>query len=568
MAKYYKKSRIQYVQSHWGKDFSDIRKEELSFRDTENHFVSMMKRADWILDDQTWNDLEMNEVYCKMDRAYSKPGAQVLYNELRTPVFDEKELKRRDRVMDYILHHQEQRDKLGCIFYSLGRSEYDGACSLLFKGIPKLPEYASWTNTLAILMLISLISIPFFKLSGLMFAVIMFVVNPFYHQKLNRRTEAAMPGVRYIASMIDAAEEIANLQIPQLEADYGDFFQKCAKKCAPLRKKAGVFGGGGGGDLAGLLEYIQILFLVEDRAYIRCTNLLEEYAPVLRVLYRKLGELDALMAVASFRRGLRRSAKPVFVEEPQVLRVENIIHPLLEREGVANSLTVEQKNVVITGSNMSGKSTFLRTIATGALMAQTFYTVCADSYEASFFNIVTSISPSDDLMGGKSYYMAEAEALLRMLRVVEEKRTSLLIVDEIFRGTNPIERVAAASSLLRYLGERNTLVIVATHDIEITNKVADQYDSYHFGENVTKEKLDFDYTLKRGVLKAPNGIRILEYLGYPEEITEEAYKETGYVGAQPALESEAVPDEGSGEENVTEAGPMAAEEKEDGENAG
>ena len=549
MANYFKKSRMNYVQSHWGKDYSDIRKADPEFRDTETHFVNMMKRADWILDDQTWNDLEMNEVYCKMDRAYSKPGAQVLYNELRTPVFDETELKRRDRVMDFILHHQAERDKLGCILYSLGRSEYDGACSLLFKGIPKLPEYAGWTTTLAVMMLASLISIPFFHLSGLMLAVIMFVVNTFYHQKLSSRKEAAMPGVRYIAAMIDAAQAIADLQIPQLEADYGDFFRKCAKKCAPLRKRAGTFGHGAG-DLAGLLEYIQILFLVEDRAYIRCTNLLEEYAPVLRVLYRKIGELDALMSVASFRRGLRRSAKPVFVKEPQTLRVENIVHPLLEREGVANSLSVDQKNVVITGSNMSGKSTFLRTIATGALMAQTFYTVCADAYEACFFNIVTSISPSDDLIGGKSYYMAEAEALLRMLQVVDEERTSLLIVDEIFRGTNPIERVAAASSLLRYLGERNTLVIVATHDIEITHKVADQYDSYHFGENVTKEKLDFDYTLKKGVLKAPNGIRILEYLGYPEEITEEAYRETGYIGAQAASEEIEQPNDKEDVENA------------------
>ena len=92
--------------------------------------------------------------------------------------------------------------------------------------------------------------------------------------------------------------------------------------------------------------------------------------------------------------------------------------------------------------------------------------------------------------------------------------------------------------MLSYLARHNTMVIVATHDIEITQKVADQYTSYHFSENVTKDALDFDYKLKPGVLKVPNGIRILEYLGYPQEITDEAYRETGYVGLTAAEEKQ------------------------------
>ena len=128
-------------------------------------------------------------------------------------------------------------------------------------------------------------------------------------------------------------------------------------------------------------------------------------------------------------------------------------------------------------------------------------------------------------MEGTSYYMAEAQALLRMIEVLDPERSSLFIVDEIFRGTNPTERVAAASTLLSYLGDKNCLVLAATHDIEITRLVRDKYDCYHFEEQVTREELKFDYKLKGGTLQNPNGIRILEYLGYPQEIVEEAMKQ-------------------------------------------
>ena len=247
---------------------------------------------------------------------------------------------------------------------------------------------------------------------------------------------------------------------------------------------------------------------------------------MLRVLYRRLGELDALQSVASYRRGQRTCSTPVFGEDMAYLEADTVVHPLL-RDAVPNSITMQDRNVVITGSNMSGKSTFLRTIAINQITAQTIYTVSAKHYTSSFFQVLTSISPSDDLMEGTSYYMAEAEALLRMLHILNDERCSLLIIDEIFRGTNPTERVAAASSLLDYLADHNTMVIVATHDIEITQKVAGQYDSYHFTEHVTKDALEFDYKLHPGVLKSPNGIRILEYIGYPDEIIQEALADVG-----------------------------------------
>jgi len=172
---------------------------------------------------------------------------------------------------------------------------------------------------------------------------------------------------------------------------------------------------------------------------------------------------------------------------------------------------------------MSGKSTFLRTIGVNVLFAQTICTVLAEKYEGSYFHIVTSISPGDNILGGKSYYMGEAEAILRIINSCGQKISCLCIIDEIFRGTNPIERISASIEILKYLSEHNALVIVATHDLEITEMVTEFYECYYFTEDVDEVGLKFDYLIKKGVSPTRNAIKLLKFLGYPEEIVQNAY---------------------------------------------
>ena len=517
MANFFKKTTLRFIQNHWGKEDDQ---QELDFKDLEDFFVQMMKKDDWILDDQTWNDLDMNRTYMKMNRTFSNPGQQCLYNMLRILQFDEDELKRRNRMIEFMQHNKEQREKIQSLLYFMGKEEYDGAASILYKGTPKLPPGRAWVLPATLGMIASLISIPFLGVRAIILVIVFFIMNMIIHNGMNKYTEASLPGIRYLAKMLLAAREIAKLKIPELDANYNPFFEKVVDKCNIIIKKNRAIGRVST-DVFGLEEYFKIAFLTEARAYLRTCMYIDDFAPALRTLYRRLGELDAFQSVASMRRGMRYCCKPEFMEQKDYLNVVQMGHPMI-KGAVCNDITIDSHNSVLTGSNMSGKSTFLRTIGVNAILAQTFYMAMAKKYQTSFFNVLSSISPSDDLMEGRSYYMAEAEALLRMIQNADGERCSILLIDEIFRGTNPTERVAAASSLLTYLSECNCLVMVATHDIEITENVKDQYDSYHFEEEVTKDSMEFDYLLKPGVLKKPNGILILEYIGYPEEITQRA----------------------------------------------
>jgi len=268
------------------------------------------------------------------------------------------------------------------------------------------------------------------------------------------------------------------------------------------------------------VEYVYIAFLVEERAFYSVIDEINKYKLELKELYLALGEIDALISASSYRAGLEKYVEPELQMGKRIIEAENIVHPLIEKP-VANSITIDNRGVILTGSNMSGKSTFLRTLGVNALLAQTIYTCTADKYHGGYFRIISSISPDDNLMSGKSYYLGEAEALLNIIKSCNWEVPLLSFIDEIFRGTNPVERVSAAVEILNYLINNNALVLVATHDLELT-KMVDDYDCYYFREDVDENGLKFDYLIKKGVSPTRNAIRILKYIGYPDDIINKA----------------------------------------------
>jgi len=202
-----------------------------------------------------------------------------------------------------------------------------------------------------------------------------------------------------------------------------------------------------------------------------------------------------------------------------------MFHPLIYN-CVPNSIrTRTDEGVLITGSNMSGKTTFIRSIALNALLAQTIYTTCTREYKAPLLKIQTSVRTMDNLRENTSYFQAEALSILDIINQAsqDEPVKSLIIIDEIFRGTNTIERVAAAKSVLTYLTDNKNFVFVSTHDLELAELLDNDYAVYSFEEQVNDTRLVFDYKMKTGVLKNRNGIAILETIGYPESVVEDAY---------------------------------------------
>ena len=150
----------------------------------------------------------------------------------------------------------------------------------------------------------------------------------------------------------------------------------------------------------GVFEVLTIPFLLEETAFYRIASLLDEKREYILDLYYLIGEIESYMSIASYKEEIKGNyTKPKFVDKVGINIVDGV-HPLI-KDAVPNSINFEKRGIVLTGTNMAGKSTFLRMIGLNIIFAQTFNFTLTKKYEACFFNIVSSISPSDDVTSRK-----------------------------------------------------------------------------------------------------------------------------------------------------------------------
>jgi DNA mismatch repair ATPase MutS len=251
--------------------------------------------------------------------------------------------------------------------------------------------------------------------------------------------------------------------------------------------------------------------------------MVQENEAAILELFREIGFLDSVICIGYFRAALGFYCVPkLSTKRESVFSITDGFHPAIEKP-VANSFA-QNRGMIITGSNASGKSTFLKMTAINALLAQTIHTCAAHSYSGGYYRIYSSMALRDNLDGGESYYIVEIKALKR---IVDEAAKSganriLCFVDEVLRGTNTVERIAASTQILEKLADNNVLCFAATHDIELTHLLENRYDNYHFEEDVRDGDVIFSYHLLEGRSQTRNAIKLLEIIGFSDDIINKA----------------------------------------------
>ncbi len=270
-----------------------------------------------------------------------------------------------------------------------------------------------------------------------------------------------------------------------------------------------------------VMDLLKAFFLVEVIMLFKVLEELESKRAAIETLFNYVGNIDASISVASLRAGKLKTCQPTLVPVRKEIVAKNIYHPLI-KNSEKNDLTIKDKSILITGSNMSGKSTFLRTFVINSILAQTIHTCFADEFVSPILKQFSSIRIDDNIFQGKSYYFQEVNVMSSLIEEVGSSDQTLFILDEVFKGTNTIERISAAKAILSYLNKRNNIVLVSTHDIELADMLKDEYNLYHFTETIENNELHFDHRIKPGQLTTRNAIRILEIANYPAEIISEA----------------------------------------------
>jgi hypothetical protein len=233
-------------------------------------------------------------------------------------------------------------------------------------------------------------------------------------------------------------------------------------------------------------------------------------------------ELEALSSLANLAYLNPEYAFPALVDGGTVFQAEGLGHPLIsDGRRVCNDLTVPElgRIAVITGSNMAGKSVFLKTVGLNLALAYAGGPVCARHLETALFRLYTSMGISDSVTDGISYFYAEVKRLKRLLDELQAKDHLPLwfCIDEIFRGTNNRERLLGSRAYVRQLAGRHGVGLIATHDLELAQLAEDlpQVENYHFRDSVVGGRMVFDYKLRPGPCPTTNALQIMALEGLP-----------------------------------------------------
>ncbi len=228
-------------------------------------------------------------------------------------------------------------------------------------------------------------------------------------------------------------------------------------------------------------------------------------------------DLEALSALRIFAYLNPDYTRPQIQNSVMTFSAVNLGHPLIAHEQrICNDFTLDTAKVtMLTGSNMSGKSSFLRTLGVNLVLANAGAVVTADSLNISLFRIYSCIKVSDSLAEGYSYFYAEVRRLKALLDALEQSNPMPLffLIDEIFKGTNNRERLLGSEAYIQALLGKHGTGAISTHDLELASLTG--LSNYHFADQVRDGQLTFDYKLRQGVSPTTNALRIMRLAGLP-----------------------------------------------------
>lgn len=509
----------QQIRNSWGKipqhkikqnDFESIACYHRNKGKIDNHA--------FYIDDITWDDLDMNRVFERINSTSSVVGEEYLYNLLRELKFDSSELAKRQELIELFQKSTDKREQLQLHFAKMGKQRYLNIFEYLNGNRSTYRKSAALYYILLAVFLISPVITLFTPIGGILL-IASLLTNIAVYFKTRDEIVGHLESLGYIVGMANIARKAARIDFPEIQ-EYLDDLKASVSSIKGISFNAffSIFYT----TENYFLEMIKVIFLGEPIAFYSLFNLLKKHSVELARIYEVVGYLDSLMAIASYRESIGSYCTPELTLGARNISFKNLKHPLIN-ECVENSLTT-QKSIIITGSNASGKSTFLKKMSINALFAQTICTCHADSYSSGYFKVYSSMALKDNLEMKESYYIVEIKSLKRILEAFDDETPCLCIIDEVLRGTNTIERIAASSEIINCFAKANCICICATHDLELTRILDGAVDNYHFQEYFSQNEIKFDYKLYDGPSNTKNAINLLKILGYSDKIVTNATK--------------------------------------------
>lgn len=485
-------------------------------------------KHDFFIDDITASDLDLDTLFDSLNHTYSIPGEQYLYYLLRNPSFDEEFLKSFDKDVRF-LEDKTNRNTLEKVlkeFYYLGKNKNLDVDNFFEKNSNIKSKYGF--HFLCYLLYIVSIVLCFFKpgLGIIAFLVSILISILGYFREKTSLLDFIGPAF-YVIRLMKIGLNINDIfknvnNIPdEFKLKLDKVNELSVKLKNATRGSSYVFLSSAENKnlVSTILDYVNMFLHIDILLFYSVKKNILENKNVYLELFSLLGYIESAIAIGSYRNSLENWCNPVF--DSSKANIVDLYHPLI-KDAVKNDANFTN-NILITGSNASGKSTYLKSLAINILLAESFYTVCAKSYDCSHFRIYTSMALKDNLLDGDSFFMAEIKSIKRIIDAMNDSPIKIVcFIDEILKGTNTVERIAASCQVTKYLNSHDVRCIFATHDMDMAKLLEDIVVNVHFKEEIINDDVTFTYKLLDGPSTSKNAIKLLKHLGYEENLTHNA----------------------------------------------
>lgn len=517
-----RKTRLQKLKENWGQPKESI---DYNFEKIALYHHAINHTSSYQTINQTINhDLDLDDTFSYIDRTHSLLGQQYLYHKLHT-IESPETVRSLDQTINFFSTHTQERLEAQILLSTLtNKTIY--YYHTLFTHDTTLNRFKLKLTYALNIITISSILLSLHSLIWTLLLLPIFSVNLVLHYK-NKYTQydqlSATQNFKHILSTTIKLLKVQNLSTAY---DFTETKRSISKLCK-LNTLTYFFTSDNAikDEITTLvmfpIELLKILFNIEVITFESFLLKVQHTKEELKISFETIAKIDTAISVASLQKN-NNLCKPFFHNSKELL-IENLIHPLIE-DCVSNTVHLKDKSLLLTGSNMAGKTTLIRALTLNTILAQTIGYVFATSYKANFYQINSSIRITDDLHNDTSYYLQEVKQLKQFITQSNTEAPQLYVLDEILKGTNTKERISAAYAILKYLNKEKDIVIVSTHDLELLELLEkESYQCQYLQESIINNELHFDYKLKLGHLQTTNAIKILELNNFPREITDLAY---------------------------------------------
>ncbi|WP_421774289.1 MutS family DNA mismatch repair protein [Gracilimonas sp.] len=500
------------------------------------------RRYDTDLKDHPFaNDLDIVGNYSLhhlVDSSLYDGGSEKLLSWLTNEVPEKEDIIQRQKLIKELIPLQAFRDKLSVIgrYTRSHTSEKDWSEDRMLSWL-RQPERTGYKVPLLILGLLSVstLTTAAFTWMGVVPVIVplisLLMYLSYYKQKSDKIAglfEAAYQMEKMLGRFRELLAHVEDFKVSNKKnlRKFLEVYQSAQTKPSVYLKKVKKLIGAASLQANQVLWPLVNLILPWDMYYsMKMEKLKKELEPRLTEWLGTFYELEALNSLANFGALHLKYTFPELTNNHRVMfEAKELGHPLIPaNQKVANDFKVEEGKdlFLITGSNMAGKSTFLRTVGINLCLAYAGAPVNAASLKTNLFRVFTSINVKDSLEGGLSHFYAEVRRLRTLLNKLgnEEELPLFYFVDEIFKGTNNRERFQGSTAFLKEIAGKNGVGMVSTHDLELATleKEIPELSNRHFAETIENGKMSFEYKIKEGPCPTTNALKIMKMEGLPVE---------------------------------------------------